>query len=47
MKQFVECTQQILANYGHISWKAFELLRLLFEDFRIFWITWQSIFDHF
>ena len=31
----VERPQQILANYGHISQKAFELLPLFFEAFRI------------
>ena len=34
MKQSVEPPQQILANYEHISWEAFELLRLFFEAFR-------------
>ena len=47
IKQRVERPQQILANYGHISWKAFELLRLFFEVFRISWFIWESIFDHF
>ena len=46
-KQPVERPQQILANYGHISWKAFELLRSFFEAFRISWFIWKSIFDHF
>ena len=47
MKQPVERPQWILANYGHISWEAFELLRLFFEAFKISWFIWQSIFDHF
>ena len=46
-KQLVECPQQILANYVHISWRAFQLLWLDFEDFKISWFIWQSIFDHF
>ena len=46
-KQPVERPQQILANYGHISWKAFELLRSFFEAFKISWFIWESIFDHF
>ena len=47
MNQSVEGPQQILANYGRISWKAFELLWLFFEAFKISWFIWQSIFDHF
>ena len=37
----------MLASYEHISWKAFELLQLFFEAYRISWFIWQSIFDHF
>ena len=40
-KQFVECPQQILTTYVHISWRAFQLLWLLFETFKIFWFIWQ------
>ena len=47
IKQPVERSQQILANYGHINWKAFEMLRLFVEAFTISWFIWQSIFDHF
>ena len=35
MKQSVERPQQILPDYGHISKKAFELLRLFFKVFKI------------
>ena len=35
MKQLAEHTQQILAKYVLISWKAFQLLWLFFEDFKI------------
>ena len=47
MKQPAERPQEILTNYEHISWKAFELLPLFFEAFRISWFLWDSIFDHF
>ena len=47
MKQPVEHPKQIPAHYGHLSWKAFELLQLSFEALRISWFIWQSIFDHF
>ena len=41
LKQPVERPQQILANYGLINWKTFELLQLFFEAFRISWVIWQ------
>ena len=44
VKQPVECPQQFLANYGYISWKAFEPLKLFFEVSMISWFIWQSIF---
>ena len=47
IKQPVESPQQILANYGHISWEAFELLQLFFDPFRISWFIWWNIFDYF
>ena len=47
IKQPVERPQQIHLNDGHISWKAFELLWLLFEAFRIFWFICQNVFDQF
>ena len=37
-KQPVDYPRKILANYWHIIWKVFELLRLFFEAFRISWI---------
>ena len=46
-KQLVESPQQILINYVHIGWRAFQLLWLFFETFRISWFVWQNIFDHF
>ena len=42
----VERPQQILTNNVYISRRAFQLLWLFFEAFRIFWIIWQSIFVH-
>ena len=47
VKKPVERPQHILADYGHISWKAFELLRLFFEALRSSWFIWQSIINHF
>ena len=47
IKQPVERPQHILNNYGHISWKAFELLQLVFEAFpdlipgKVFLITFK------
>ena len=46
IKQLVERPHQIFANYGHISWKAFERLRLFFDVFGISCFIWRGIFDH-
>ena len=43
----VELPQQILSSYADISWRALQLLWLFSEAFRISWLNWQSIFDHF
>ena len=46
-KNSEEHSQQILANYVHISWRALQPLWLFFEACKISWFIWQSIFDYF
>ena len=39
------CSQKILANCKHISWRAFQLLRMFFDAFRITSFVKKNIFD--
>ena len=47
MKQLDDWPQQILVSFKHISWKAFKVLWLFFEAFKISRFIWQNISDHF
>ena len=44
MKQPVERPQQVVANHGHIGWKAFELLGSFSEAFNISWFYLAKYF---